>query len=262
MEIKKNCLDTIMKVEKDYFLKNYLDNGWIVKKNFLKKKEVLIIKNKVTSFLKKNYKKYKGRDINFLSEKKSFTNINTFHKLHDFKYIKKLSKKKLINDMVCSLLNSKKIELRASELFAKPKNYGLKVPTHQDNFYWNVIGGKALTIWIALSHSSKKNGGIFYYNKSHKNGILPHKSSFAKGSSQTIKNKKYLKKFKKIYPDLEIGDAVVHSSLVIHGSHRNKSNMSRKGLTFQFKTKESKYNYPLIKKYENKLQHQIKLREK
>ena len=95
MEIKKNCLDTIMKVEKDYFLKNYLDNGWIVKKNFLKKKEVLIIKNKVTSFLKKNYKKYKGRDINFLSEKKSFTNINTFHKLHDFKYIKKLSKKKI-----------------------------------------------------------------------------------------------------------------------------------------------------------------------
>ena len=261
MEIKKNCLGLKMKIKKDYFLKNYLDNGWAIKKNFFKKKEVIIIKNKVNFFLKKNFKKYEGRDINFLSEKKSFTNINTFHKLHDFKYIQKLSKKEKIYDMVCSLLNSKKLELRASELFAKPKNYGLKVPTHQDNFYWNVIGGNALTIWIALSHSSKKNGGIFYYNKSHKNGILPHKSSFAKGSSQTIQNKKYLKKFKKIYPDLEIGDAVIHNCLVVHGSHRNKSNMSRKGLTFQFKTKKSKYNYSLIKKYENKLQQQIKLRE-
>ena len=38
--------------------------------------------------------------------------------------------------------------------------------------------------------------------------------------------------------------------------------MSRKGLTFQFKSKKSKNNISLIKKYEKKLQDQIDLREK
>ena len=55
MEIKKNCLGLKMKIKKDYFLKNYLDNGWAIKKNFFKKKEVIIIKNKVNFFLKKNF---------------------------------------------------------------------------------------------------------------------------------------------------------------------------------------------------------------
>ena len=179
--------------------------------------------------------------------KKKFSRINTFHRLHDYKWIKNLAKENKIKETVQSLLTTKNLELRASELFAKPKNYGLKVPIHQDNYYWNVIGGNALTVWIALSPSSRKNGGIFYFNKSHRKGIYPHKPSYAKGSSQTIKNLGELKKFKKVYPKLEVGDALIHSCLVVHGSHKNKSNMSRKGLTFQFKSKKSKYNLSLIK---------------
>ena len=246
----------------DYFTKHYMDNGWINIKNFFTKKEVSLVRKKINHFLRLNYKKYKGRDINFIGDEKKFSHINTFHKLHDFKFVKKLAHENKIKNTVQSLLRANKLELRASELFAKPKNYGLKVPIHQDNFYWNVIGGKALTIWIALSPSSKKNGGIFYYNNSHKKGILPHAPSFAKGSSQTIKNKTSLKKFKRVYPKLNIGDALIHSCLIVHGSHKNNSDMSRKGLTFQFKTKKSKYDFSKIKKYEKKLQEQIDLREK
>ena len=153
------------------------------------------------------------------------------------------------------------MELRASELFAKPKKSGLRVPIHQDNYYWNVIGGNALTLWIALSPSIKENGALFYFNKSHKMGILEHKPSFSKGSSQTIKNKKILKRFKKIYPILKTGDALIHNCLIVHGSSRNRSNISRKGFTFQFKTKKSKYDYVKIKEYEKKLNYQIKLRD-
>ena len=65
--------------------------------------------------------------------------------------VKKLSKKKIIKSHVNALLNTKKIKLRQSEYFAKPKGSGLPVPNHQDNFYWNVVGGNALTVWIALS---------------------------------------------------------------------------------------------------------------
>ena len=250
-----------MNSKKINYLDNYKKNGWVVIPGFFSKLKINQIKVKVNNYLRKNYKKYEGRDINFVGDIKKFSKINTFHKLHDFNFIKRLANTKKVREIVCKLLETKGLEVRASELFAKPKNIGLKVPIHQDNYYWNVIGGNALTVWIAMSPSSKNNGGIFYFDNSHKSGILPHKSSFAKGSSQTIKNLNYLKKFKKSFPKLSIGDALIHSCMVVHGSHRNKSDISRRGLTFQFKSKKSKYNFKLIKKYEKKLKYQISLRE-
>ena len=244
------------------FITQYHQDGWIVIKNLFSKKEIKTSENKINSFLKRKFKNYVGRDINFTGEKKVFSNINTFHRLHDCSWIKNFSKKKKITNITKSLLSTNSIELRASELFAKPKNYGLRVSAHQDNYYWNVIDSNALTIWIAMSPSSKKNGGVYYYNGSHKFGTLKHVASYAKGSSQKIKNEKFLKKFKKVLPKLDIGDVLVHHCLVVHGSSKNKSNLSRQGWTFQFKDKKSKYNMRLIKEYEKKLYNQIKLREK
>lgn len=261
MEIKEKSLGQVMDSFKINYFNSYKKNGWVVVPGFFSKSKINEVRIKINKHLRKNYRKYKGRDINFVGDEKKFSKINTFHKLHDFNFIKRLANTEKIKQIVSNLLETKGLELRASELFAKPKNIGLKVPIHQDNYYWNVIGGNALTIWIAMSPSSKKNGGIFYFNNSHKHGILPHKSSFAKGSSQTIKNLNYLKKFKKSFPKLDIGDALIHSCMVVHGSHRNKSNVPRKGLTFQFKSKKSKYNIKLIKKYEKKLKYQITLRE-
>ena len=48
--------------------------------------------------------------------------------------VKKFSKRKYVKNFVKLLLNSEP-ELRASELFAKPKMVGLPAPIHQDNFY-------------------------------------------------------------------------------------------------------------------------------
>ena len=45
------------------------------------------------------------------------------------------------------LLNNSKPELRASELFKKPKKSGLKASPHQDDFYWNVKGNKNGIFW-------------------------------------------------------------------------------------------------------------------
>ena len=48
----------------------FSDNGWVKIKNFSTKSEVSEIKKNINSFLKKNYKNYSGRDINFVSNKK------------------------------------------------------------------------------------------------------------------------------------------------------------------------------------------------
>ena len=241
----------------EFNIKFFKDNGWVKIENFSSKSEIGKLKKNINEFLKKNYNKYSGRDINFLSEKKNWRNINSFHKLHDCNFILKFSQKKKIVKLVNSLLNTKKIKLRASELFAKPKKHGLDVPVHQDNFYWCVKDAKALTMWVALEKTNKENGGVYYYDKSHKLGLIKHFPSYKKGSSQMIKKNLRLKKMKKSYPSLNPGDCVLHHSLAVHGSNKNYSNNSRKGVTFQFVNFYSKTDYIRKKKYEKSLMKQV-----
>ena len=103
---------------------------------------------------------------------------------------------------------------------------------------------------------------MYYYSSSHKLGLVKHEPSFGKGTSQTIKNKKIFKNFKKDYLDLDVGDAAVHTSLVIHGSEKNTSKLNRAGWTFAVKPKNSPYDTLRTKRFVKSLNKQIKLREK
>ena len=145
-----------------------------------------------------------------------------------------------------------------AELFAKPAKTGLNVPIHQDNFYWNTKTGNALTMWIALNESNKKNGGIFYFKKSHKTGLQKHKLSFHPGTSQKLSEKINLKKFKKFTPSLKPGDCIVHNSLIIHGSNKNLSNKTRSGLTLRYISKNEKFDNFKIAKYKKSLEKNVK----
>ena len=52
---------------------------------------------------------------------------------------------------------------------------------------------KALNAWIACSKANFKNGGVYYYSGTHKEGLKKHILSKEPGSSQKIP-KKYLNK--------------------------------------------------------------------
>ncbi len=250
------------KTELDKLIKDYNNNGWVIYEKIFKKKEINYINNKIYIFLKKNYQKYSGKTINFaVKNKKSrnIKNINSFHQLSDSAYIRKKSKDIKIRTITKYLLNSKE-KFMASELFAKPAQKGLPSPIHQDNFYWCVKGGNALTVWIALDDVSSVNGGIQYYNKSQKLGVVKHEPSYAKGSSQKVSNLKKYNNFKKVCPKLRAGDALFHHSEIMHGSSSNYSGKRRRGLTFQFKDFNATYDVKLKKQYLKSLNKQIKLR--
>ncbi len=243
-------------------LKNFEKNGWALIKNTFNKNEIKSIKDLIINFLKKEIKKENNnkRAINFVSRNKNNINeINSFHELSNSKEIKKLANSYKIQTIAKIFLKSKP-EFRCCELFAKPAKKGLPSPAHQDNFYWGVKGSNALTVWVALEKSNKNNGSVFYFDGSHKFGVLNHKASFAKGSSQKISNTKFLKRFKISQPNLNPGDALIHHSLVVHGSSKNNSSLSRKGWTIQFKDKYANYDFDKIKKYEKSLQNQIEYR--
>jgi len=238
------------------------EKGWTVIKNFLTKKQVDKYKKLIFSYLNKNHLKFNGREINYTGKIKKFKYINSFHKLEAYKKIKNFFYYGKIYKYAYCLLNNSIPELRASELFKKPKKSGLKSSPHQDDYYWNVKDNKGITFWIALDRANKKNGSLYYYNSSHKLGLVKHEASFGKGSSQTIKNKKIFKNFRKEYLNLTKGDVAVHSSLVIHGSEKNLSNQNRAGWTFAVKPKYSPYDKKRTNNFVKSLNYQIKLREK
>ena len=244
-------------------LKNhYNEKGWVLYKSLFSNDAVNSVKSIIDNFLKKQVdeSEKKTRKINFIDEKnKNIQNINSFHELAKCDEIKNLANEKKILDIVEVFLESTP-EFRGCELFAKPAKIGLPSPDHQDNYYWGVKGSNALTVWIALDKSIQNNGCLHYYDGSHKFGILKHEASFAKGSSQQIHDKQFLKKFTISYPELNPGDALIHHSLIVHGSSRNLSEYNRKGWTIQFKDKFATYDENQIKLYEQSLQEQIESR--
>lgn len=242
--------------------KNYQDKGWVVCKKLFSRYEINSINLFINDFLEKKLidVNTKSRIVNFIDDKKkNIENVNSFHELSQCEEIKNIAKKDIILEVAKEFLNSDP-EFRSCELFAKPAKKGLPSPDHQDNYYWAVKGSNALTLWIALEKSNKTNGCVHYYDGSHKYGILKHEDSFAKGSSQKVSDKNFLKKFNISYPELDPGDVIIHHSLVVHGSSKNISSKSRRGFTIQFKDKNASYDLDHIKAYEKSLIHQIQLR--
>ena len=77
--------------------------------------------------------------------------INTIHNIQKFYkrgYISKVLKNKKLISIIEKILRNK-IRVRNIEFFLKPKKTGMPSPFHQDNFYWNIVNGKALNCWIA-----------------------------------------------------------------------------------------------------------------
>ena len=108
----------IKNIEKIY--ENYKKNGWVKIENFLSKKDLYKIKKKIDIFLQNESKNYRGRDINFVGKSNDPKKINSFHKMHDLKWVKEFSKKKKTKELIKVFLGGSTPQLRASEYFNRP----------------------------------------------------------------------------------------------------------------------------------------------
>ena len=228
-------MHSLEKIKKKFYL-----NGFVIVRKIFLKKEISKILIEIERIKLKSIR-IKNPHLHYTKDEK----INTIHNIN--KYIKKgpilnFSKNEKIMGIVNYIL-SEKTKVRNIEFFLKPKKTGIKSPFHQDNYYWNFSDKKALNVWIACSESNFKNGGVCYYKKSHKLGLLKHEISYEPGSSQKIPDN-YLKKIKlkKFFPHLKIGDCIIHHPEVVHGSNLNKSDKDRIGLVIGYKGINAKIN--------------------
>ena len=236
------------------FIKKKYDNiGYTVVKNLLTQREVEESNRSLEQYVNDSKKKLRGRDINFIDENQ----VNSIHKMQNWSWVEKIRKNKKLRKLIPILLEEKVMDFGA-ELFAKPAKVGLASPMHQDNYYWAVDNSKGLTVWIALQDASKLNGGVYYFEKSHKLGILEHQLSYAPGSSQTLKYPDSMKMFKKVIPEIKSGDCIIHDCRIVHGSNPNKSKYARTGLTIRYIGKNSKIDLHQKTKYERELKRNIK----
>ena len=235
-------MDSLLKIKRDFN-----ENGYVKIEKLFSKKDIGKIFSQISNIKKKSLK-VKNPNMHFTSDKR----LNTVHDIH--KYVKSgpiisISKNKKMIKIVEGILGEKSI-LRNIEFFLKPKQTGMRAPLHQDNYYWNIKNKKALNVWIACTSSNIENGGLYYYKKSHKGGIKKHIMSFEPGSSQKIPEN-YIKgiKNKKYYPNLTLGDCLIHHCEIVHGSKKNKSNKDRIGLVISYKGKSAKIDKRKLKLY-------------
>jgi ectoine hydroxylase-related dioxygenase (phytanoyl-CoA dioxygenase family) len=131
--------------------------------------------------------------------------------------IQKFVSQKKIIDVLVPLVGPD-IWIRWDQLVTKQPG-GVEFPWHQDNGY-NGLKNEHYQFWMALSESKPENGGLWLVPGSHKWGLLPHE--------WVGKHKVWQGKVEEeVAISAEPGDAVLFSSMLLHRTKPNMSNIPR-----------------------------------
>ena len=144
----------------------------------------------------------------------------------------------------------------SSAIFAKAPGEGKIVSYHQDNPYWQLSDQKVVTVWIALTNSSKESGALELVPKSHNIGLINKldvgnaREAYLKGEKTTIESdllsfNQNLDEFIKQHPprivDLKPGEFSIHHVNTVHGSGVNNSNNFRIGFAIRYVSSDTRH---------------------
>ncbi|MDC6451753.1 phytanoyl-CoA dioxygenase family protein, partial [Alphaproteobacteria bacterium] len=222
--------------------------------NFIDKNTVTTINSKIESFIEKKSKDLNLGDVHRTDD----GTVNTIHVMsQESNFFSDLLNSPEFTNLAKFIIGET-VQPQWAQLFNKPKNTGMGAPFHQDNYYWNVIDNKTVTIWLALDEVNETNGALSYYENSHKKGLITHEATFAKGTSQGVP-KNILRQFHAeslVVPTLQPGDILLHHGLTVHGSLPNNSNKNRRGMSFWYKSASAGYDERLLYEYKKSLTNQ------
>lgn len=102
---------------------------------------------------------------------------------------------------------------------------GTSIPPHQDNAYYGLKNGKALTFYIPINDEFASMGGLKYYKNSSKLELV-HVPCNSSGFSLKINESDDLN-YEEFKPDYLPGDCTIHHSRSIHFADEVPSNADR-----------------------------------
>jgi len=92
---------------------------------------------------------------------------------------------------------------------------GTEIPSHQDNAYYGLSNGHALTVYVALNSQSPANGGLQYIENPISEE-LEHKPSASKAFSLQIADMGAIASRPRLSFSYSAGDCTIHHSRSIH----------------------------------------------
>lgn len=121
-------------------------------------------------------------------------------------------------------------------LFSKDANSQKRVSWHQDLTYWGLDGVAELTVWLALSPSTRASGCMQFIPGSHKRDVVTHVDTFAEDNLLT-RGQEIAEAFdrdKAVYAELQPGQASLHHGHLFHASDPNTTGVRRVGAAIRY----------------------------
>ena len=224
-------------------IKKFFDeNGYAIIKGYFNIKKCNFFIKKISKYANKDFAPIMNPDrIEFLAPQTSdnFLNLPSltskaiFFKslIRDCQYFRSV----ITHDKILKLLkNIKKNKVNAlmSQMIFKKAKSGFSRQSwqpHQDNSYPKNKNGHYITINIFMNDSSKKNGTLYIWEKSHKYGLFNYKKKVSyrekDGRPGNLANSNI--NFKKKDLNFKKGDMLILHGNLVHGSYPNKSKKSR-----------------------------------
>lgn len=136
--------------------------------------------------------------------------------------VNKLMQLRLLS-LASSLLDRKDCFFSYNELHIRQPNIKHQIPSHQDNFYFNLKESTALTCYVFLTKQNRDSGGLgFLPCKINGNKVESHSPSKVTGFSSFVQDKENKKNLFE-YPDTNIGDVIFHHCNTFHRADSNNS---------------------------------------
>jgi len=237
-------------------IKSEFENkGYIILKKFYSHKNCGLFLKRIKQYSDKDFSPIMNPDREEFLTSQTANKILNLKNLHQkTNYINQMKKdciffrslmlnKKILN--ILTKIKGKKISALMSQMIFKEKKTKYSKQSwlpHQDNSYPKNKNGNYITINIFFNKSSKKNGTLYIYEKSHKFGLFKYKKKISyREKDSKPGNFISTKKFKKTDLKFNKGDMLILHGNLIHGSYSNHSNISRPLYSVSYIVKGEKF---------------------
>ena len=124
----------------------------------------------------------------------------------------------------------------SASIFAKEAGSTKYVGWHQDLTYWGLTGAEEVTAWLAISPASVESGCMRMIAGSHRQALVAHRDTFH-GDSLLTRGQELAERVDESKAHdvvLQPGEFSLHHGHTFHGSHANRSNDRRIGLSINY----------------------------